>query len=284
VARPPARRPSRPSSSGSSHADQLSFFDPDGELQALHKEERQLRTQKRTHDDHRRFLQEAIHNARDRVRAAEEDLARAQGRTESEIPAPQVVIVRGGQPLSFADRAAAGAALLAELRERRATLVEEGAAVGLGDMAGLEICVAVAAVRAPNDVVLAPAFRNEAGEYYPSADQATEFTLDDNPITVIERFEAALSATPQALRQWSDSLAKARAELTDYQQQLDKVPSFSEDRLSELNARIATIEAPSGGLTIGRHQRRLERNGAEQLGVAEIEAGDDQTGIGRRIP
>jgi hypothetical protein len=96
VARPPARRPSRRSRSGNANADQLSFFDPVGELQALHREERQLRTQKLTHDDHRRFLQEAIHNARDRVRAAEEDLARAQGWTGRS--ASEVVIARGGQP------------------------------------------------------------------------------------------------------------------------------------------------------------------------------------------
>jgi N12 class adenine-specific DNA methylase len=249
VARPPARRPSRRSRSGNANANQLSFFDPVGELQALHREERQLRTQKIHHDDHRRFLQEAIHNARDRVRAAEEDLARAQGWTGRS--ASEVVIARGGQPLSFTDRAAAGAALLAELRERQATLIEEGAAIGLGDMAGLEICVAVAAVRAPNDVVLAPAFRNQAGVSYPSADPQIEFTLDDDPITVIERFEAALGATPQALRQRSDCLAKARAELADYQQQLERLPSFSEDRLSEVNARIAAIEAPSGGLFQG---------------------------------
>jgi hypothetical protein len=31
------------------------------------------------------------------------------------------------------------------------------------------------------------------------------------------------------------------------------------------------------------HQRRLEGNGTEQLGMAEIEAGDDETGIGRRL-
>ena len=102
----------------------------------------------------------------------------------------EIAIAQAGAYRRFETRDLAGAALLAELGARRARLARQETVTGLGQIAGLEICATV--VRDGEELVLTPGFRNDRGELYQPADAETDFSLMDDPLTVIERFETAL--------------------------------------------------------------------------------------------
>ncbi|HKJ63228.1 MAG TPA: hypothetical protein VKA94_14740, partial [Hyphomicrobiales bacterium] len=159
MARAPARKPSRPSRRRAD-PDQLSFFDPAGALLSLQREERELRTQKSHHEDHRRFLTKALERATDH-----------EGRVAERQALPFRIEIRsGGSFQQFRSKAhdgdgqearvRAGEALLKELQARHNDLHAQDMAMGLGTLAGLEMCAVVVAEREDGEPVLEPLLRD----------------------------------------------------------------------------------------------------------------------------
>ena len=249
AARQTRKRPGRTRSK--SHPGQLSFFDPAGELPALRREQGELLAQQLHHAEHRRFLGEAVERAEDRARTAAAELDRVQ-RDVSQVQEAQLdeqfkaSIVVGETRRDFHDRREAGAALLAELQSQASSLEQLQTVTGLGTIAGLELCVV--AGRAGAELLLSPAIGDPDAVLYTPLEADADFNLKDAPQTVIARFEQILRDLPQIERQWSQSLAEARAEAGDYRRQLEALSAFDGERLEELRDRIAAIESASGGL------------------------------------
>ena len=227
-------------------SNQLSFFDPRGELDTLQHERRELEDRLARHEEHRRSLVEALAQAEHRIATAETELATARqdaARVMGRDGAPfRITISVDGSNIEFGDRPAAGEALLAELQRRRRSLEQLQTAEKLGELEGLELKAAVVAKGEGGELILSPAFGGTNSVLYTPANAETDFTLADEPQILIERFEQVLQELPQFVLNSAASLETTRREAQDYRRQLEALSEFDAGRLNELRGRIEAIK------------------------------------------
>lgn len=233
----------------SASRDQLSFFDPDGELPALRDELRRLETTQA----HYRHLQEGLERSVAACDEIEAEIARIAPDAEN----AQVI---SGQPFAITlhngaaaevvqDRLRAGAAIKARILE--ALAATDRTQIELGTIAGFR--VEAAAERLEDGQFVTPWLFAIAGEQdgpeRSYAGYGQEFICDNatDPETVIAGIQEALQTIAKELGRWRTSLVKSRSEVTGFQDQLKDLGEPDGARLDAVRATIHNIET-SGGL------------------------------------
>ena len=248
---------------GSQDAGQLSFFDPLGEAEVIRREIRELDGRRAHLEDHRLSLEAGLARAQQRVEETEiiVELQALAARRLSQLG-------EGGfhaviDDVEYTDRKEAGGELLRRLRYRTDRLLEIGTTDVLGRINGVEIKASVVATLPGSRLVLGPALiTGPESQFYTPPDADLDFTLDEDPETVIERYETALRDVPQIAFSWVQGLDRARVEVAEFQRQIAELQAFEAgNRLDELLNAINRIESDAGGLFVagptGAHTDRV---------------------------
>ena len=266
--------PRRRRGSGQPDGNQLSFFDPRGQLASLTEEARLLAEQ----EVHRHYLTEALDGAEGRARECAENLATAERDAERAGDyAPErfeIAISLDGESHSLSDRQAAGEMLLAALRSRQQEIKREGGLSGIGELSGFTL--GVHHVRGGSErSVYDPVLRGPGGTAYSLPPGEAEFGVGGDALSVIAAFERIIGeAVPEAFATWRDALVYADDETEDYRRQLSAIPAFDADRLANIWADITAIDSGAGGLFAANDERPKPDRTAETTATINPEETD----------